>query len=637
MKRLSLLAAAIAVTLTACGGGGGGGGGGAAPPPPPANRAPTVSDLAAAVDPGIVLNGTLSGTDPDGDALTFTIGTMPASGGVVLSGTGGRDYEYTPNPGFVGADSFTFTASDGSLNSSEATVTINVNSKPVLSGASYSTNEDSVIDGTVVATDAEGDSLTYAIASQPTRGALNSFNPQNGDFRYNPDDSQDGADSFTVTASDAFQTSDPVTVNVTIYRWSGTQQYGSSSGDRSGRSGMIRDADGNIIVAGNTGGTIDGTPNQGFTDAFIRKFDRRGNEVWTRQTGDADLNYGLGVVAIPGSTDFYMLELTNFPPFFDVQELRVRRMDRDGIELWSSLVDLNGLDLSVTTVGDSAAVDANGDLYVLSAYDDNPAPSTIGNMYPVISKMSGADGSAVWRRITYEQAPAGPPVFPRGWRASGLAINQGGELIVVGSYTLLSGGPCNYCGLIAAFDSDDGSSLWVRSAVAPTDTCDDGSNVVLAGVVIAEDNGIVVTGTNSPGSSFTFEDGLIFKMNADATQEVWSYCDNSGDDNRSLFRARPINAQDGDVIAVGAWLRRDNVDFVSIFRLDPSGQLSRILIFLANDASGSPADFFAAGVVEDEQEYVYIHGHTEGQLPGTTALGDDDVYLLRLDPNFSLP
>jgi len=330
--------------------------------------------------------------------------------------------------------------------------------------------------------------------------------------------------------------------------------------------------------------------------------------------------------------------LTNFAPFFDVQTLRVRRMDSDGIEVWSSLVDFSGLDLSVTTVGHSATVDANGDLYILSAYDDDPAPSSIGNIYPVINKVSGTDGSPVWRRITYEQAPVdSPPVFPRGWRASALAINQDGDVIVVGSYTLLSGGPCNYCGLIAAFDSDDGSTLWVRNPVAPTDTCDDGSNAVLTGVVIAEDNGIVVTGTNSPFSSFTFEDGLIFKMSADATQEVWSYCDNSGDDNRSSFRSQPINAQGGDVIAIGAWRRRDNVDFVSIFRLDPTGQLSRILVFLANDASGNPADFFAASVVEDEQEYVYIHGHTEGQLPGTTALGDDDVFLLRLDPNFTLP
>lgn len=637
MKQLSLLAAGLAVTLSACGGGGGGGGG-ANPPPPPVNQAPTVSDASTAVDPGAILNGTLSGADPNGDSLTFAIGTGPVSGSIVQSGTGDRDYEYTPNPGFTGTDSFTFTASDGSLSSNAATITINVNSKPVLAGANYSTNEDSVIDGTVAATDVEGDTLTFAVASQPSRGSIDSFNPQNGDFRYNPDDLQDGADSFTVTVNDGFQTSVPVTVNITIYRWSGTQQYGSGTLDQSGREGMIRDADGNIIVAGHTSGTIDGTPNQGFTDAFIRKFDRRGDVVWTRQIGDADLNYGLGVVAIPGSTDFYSLELTNFPPLFDVQTLRVRRFDSDGIEIWTSLVDLSGLDLSVTTIGDSAVADASGDLYVLSAYDDDPAQSTIGNIYPAINKMSGADGSAVWRRITYEQAPGdAPPVFPRGWRSSGLAINQGGDLIVVGSYTLLSGGPCNYCGMIAAFDSDDGSTLWVRNPVAPTETCDDGLNVVLAGVVIAEDNGIVVTAINSPGSSLTFQDGLIFKMNADATQEIWSYCDNSGDDNISSFLPRPINAQDGDVIAIGKWRRRDNVEFVSIFRLDPTGQLSRILIFLANDASGNPADFLASGVVEDEQEYVYIHGHTEGQLPGATALGDDDVYLLRLDPNFTLP
>ncbi len=68
-----------------------------------------------------------------------------------------------------------------------------------------------------------------------------------------------------------------------------------------------------------------------------------------------------------------------------------------------------------------------------------------------------------------------------------------------------------------------------------------------------------------------------------------------------------------------------------------SRQRERILAFAEEDAAGNPADFRAAGVVEDEQEYVYIHGYTEGQLPGVTALGGDDVFLLRLDPNYTLP
>jgi MYXO-CTERM domain-containing protein len=74
---------------------------------------------------------TLAGTDVDGDALTFTVVTQPAHG--VLSGTA-PGLTYTPAPDYPGADSFTFKANDGALDSALATVSITltpVNDPPV--------------------------------------------------------------------------------------------------------------------------------------------------------------------------------------------------------------------------------------------------------------------------------------------------------------------------------------------------------------------------------------------------------------------------------------------------------------------------------------------------------------------------
>jgi hypothetical protein len=65
---------------------------------------------------------TLTGSDPEGDLLTYAYGA--AANGVV-SGTP-PNVTYTPNVGFVGADSFTFTADDGNSLSAPATVTITV-------------------------------------------------------------------------------------------------------------------------------------------------------------------------------------------------------------------------------------------------------------------------------------------------------------------------------------------------------------------------------------------------------------------------------------------------------------------------------------------------------------------------------
>ncbi len=68
---------------------------------------------------------TLSGTDPDSPALalTYTVATAPAHG--TLSGTA-PNLTYTPANNYAGADSFPFTATNGTNTSAPATVSITV-------------------------------------------------------------------------------------------------------------------------------------------------------------------------------------------------------------------------------------------------------------------------------------------------------------------------------------------------------------------------------------------------------------------------------------------------------------------------------------------------------------------------------
>ena len=62
-----------------------------------------------------------------------------------------------------------------------------------------------------------------------------------------------------------------------------TRQFGSSGADRP--SGVAADAVG-VYVAGRTWATLPGqTSAGGESDAFLRKYDTQGNEVWTRQFG----------------------------------------------------------------------------------------------------------------------------------------------------------------------------------------------------------------------------------------------------------------------------------------------------------------------------------------------------------------
>jgi VCBS repeat-containing protein len=97
----------------------------------PANDAPTAADDAYSTTQGAALSPSASGgvlandSDIDGDVLTAVLGTGPSHGALTLNSDG--SFTYTPSAGYVGADSFTYTARDpSSTDSAPATVTIQV-------------------------------------------------------------------------------------------------------------------------------------------------------------------------------------------------------------------------------------------------------------------------------------------------------------------------------------------------------------------------------------------------------------------------------------------------------------------------------------------------------------------------------
>ena len=84
---------------------------------------PVASDVASSSPQGGSVGITLSGSDANGDPLTYSVVTPPNNG--TLSGRA-PNLTYTANAGFFGTDTFTYVANDGEFDSAPATVSITV-------------------------------------------------------------------------------------------------------------------------------------------------------------------------------------------------------------------------------------------------------------------------------------------------------------------------------------------------------------------------------------------------------------------------------------------------------------------------------------------------------------------------------
>ena len=90
------------------------------------NHRPAAAADAASGDQDTVIAGNVlaNDTDPDGDALAASLVDGPAHGSLRLAADGA--FAYVPEAGFVGADSFSYRAGDGRLESTATTVTLTV-------------------------------------------------------------------------------------------------------------------------------------------------------------------------------------------------------------------------------------------------------------------------------------------------------------------------------------------------------------------------------------------------------------------------------------------------------------------------------------------------------------------------------
>ncbi|QOV89384.1 tandem-95 repeat protein [Humisphaera borealis] len=284
--------------------------------------------------PGLLSND----SDADGDPLTAGIVTGPVHGTITLNADG--SFTYTPAANYNGPDSFTYRASDGTVSSNLATVTLGVtavNDAPVAADDVYTTAEDQPLNISAPGllsndSDADGDPLTAGIVTGPAHGTV-SLNAD-GSFTYTPAANYNGPDSFTYRASDGTLSSSAATVSLTVSAVNdtpvaGNDAYSVAQGatltvSAPGLLGNDSDTDGDLLnavqVTGpahgtlvlNASGSFVYTPSAGYsgTDSFTYSA-----IDGTAASAAATVTIVVTPVVVPGGTKFYVVDGTTTDTF----------------------------------------------------------------------------------------------------------------------------------------------------------------------------------------------------------------------------------------------------------------------------------------------------------------------------------
>ena len=162
-------------------------------------KPPVVQDIDLSVDEDNAINITLSGSDPEGESITYSIVDDTNNATLTLNG---NVVNYTPNTHFNGTDIFTYKANDGTSDSNTGTVTITVNAvddEPNTIDVTATTDEDNAVEVSLSAEEYDGDSYSFAIITDVSNGTTSL---DGSTVTYTPNQDFNGEDTFTFEATD---------------------------------------------------------------------------------------------------------------------------------------------------------------------------------------------------------------------------------------------------------------------------------------------------------------------------------------------------------------------------------------------------------------------------------------------------
>lgn len=373
----------------------------------PVNESPVANDDSVTLPQGsgsTFINVLANDTDADNapTPLQVTGVTQPVNGTVIPSSTG---LSYTPNAGFSGTDTFTYTITDGaSFDSATVTVTVTpVNQSPQLVIGGVEVDDDGVVTGLITVTDPDGPSLTVT-PPVVADGEVIVTNLGDGAFSFTFTPTQEARETAWATAGDdtislTFTVSDgvavPVSASVSVpitpvepTTDPGGEYEAIDLADLDSLTGITVTVDGQVYVIGKGALDLDGDGGSDYT------------------------GYVLGTVDTAEQTFTPVVLLPDSVQPFDIAVGPNGRIFVADVATGVTAYDpANGYLLTTVLAGPAVQVAFGNDRLYVTAFDFNPETATSsGRLY-----IFDADLTQVGAPITLEDPSFGLAIGPTGY------------------------------------------------------------------------------------------------------------------------------------------------------------------------------------------------------------------------------
>jgi hypothetical protein len=548
------------------------------------------------------------------------------------------------------------------------------NNAPQANDLNIQTNESEMVSGTLPATDTDGDTLTFAIGTQPQKGQVDINNTTTGSFSYTPNPGESGSDEFAFTATDGIDTSTPGTVsisingvptatdisqtisNVDLTPWDGALSASDPDGDPITYTFLSSPSKGTLTSTDTATGTFTYEPNAGQSGTDSFQFEVSDGFA-TSTAATVTVIFNAAPAAMNASLDALEAQSTN-------GTLQASDAENDAL-IFSIISAPNKGVVNITDVMTGAYIytsnngESGADSFMFMVNDglSNSIPATVDvTIYqsPLIGFVDASSLSVENKTETVLLSVSAPLPFD-----ISIQIQAAGTATAVDDYEILTGIPVIVPPLSTeaqidiaiigdTLDEDETIELTLANAVnanidpsASTHTLvlDDWRGTMsldlmnlgfapgrrLPGLALdAADNIIVVdTGTTTPNPPDVTLFALVQKFDKRGV-ELWTKTYSRGIPTEDDMASDVTVDSSGNIYVAGLQGLSNNLKGF-VMKLDADGnQIWRNVIDGASTQE-------ATGIALDSLGNIYVTGTTFGVLGGQTHLGSADAFLMKID------